>query len=116
MQEDIDRLKAALAGRYTIEDEVGRGGMATVYLALDEKHDRPKEKECDRVADAPERAVTDALRRRFGARRERRDRSDMVRLDSKQIGILFEAGIRSGGRYDRIQFTKFQVSDLPLEQ
>ena len=40
MQEDIDRLKAALAGRYTIEDEVGRGGMATVYLALDEKHDR----------------------------------------------------------------------------
>ena len=34
-------LTAALAGRYTIEHELGRGGMATVYLARDVKHDRP---------------------------------------------------------------------------
>src|SRR3954469_887942 len=34
------RLKAALAGRYSIERELGRGGMATVYLARDLKHDR----------------------------------------------------------------------------
>ncbi|MBI3981712.1 MAG: protein kinase [Gemmatimonadetes bacterium] len=36
-----DRLKAALADRYAIERELGRGGMATVYLARDLKHDRP---------------------------------------------------------------------------
>ncbi len=36
----IDRLKAALADRYTIECELGSGGMATVYLARDLKHDR----------------------------------------------------------------------------
>ncbi|MBI3983445.1 MAG: protein kinase, partial [Gemmatimonadetes bacterium] len=37
----IDLLKTALAGRYTIERELGAGGMATVYLAHDLKHDRP---------------------------------------------------------------------------
>src|SRR5512140_36901 len=35
-----DRLTAALADRYTIERELGAGGMATVYLAQDLKHDR----------------------------------------------------------------------------
>jgi eukaryotic-like serine/threonine-protein kinase len=33
-------LAAALRGRYLIERELGRGGMATVYLARDAKHDR----------------------------------------------------------------------------
>ncbi len=36
----VDRLRAALAGRYAIERELGAGGMATVYLARDLKHDR----------------------------------------------------------------------------
>ena len=33
-------LSSAIADRYTIEREIGRGGMATVYLARDVKHDR----------------------------------------------------------------------------
>ncbi len=36
----LDRLKTALSDRYTIERESGAGGMATVYLAHDLKHDR----------------------------------------------------------------------------
>ncbi len=36
----LDRLKSALADRYVIERELGAGGMATVYLAHDVRHDR----------------------------------------------------------------------------
>jgi eukaryotic-like serine/threonine-protein kinase len=36
----LERLTAALADRYRIERELGAGGMATVYLASDLKHDR----------------------------------------------------------------------------
>ena len=36
----ISQLSAALAGRYDIEREIGAGGMATVFLARDVRHDR----------------------------------------------------------------------------
>ena len=36
-----DGLRDALADRYTLERELGRGGMAIVYLAHDIRHDRP---------------------------------------------------------------------------
>jgi serine/threonine-protein kinase len=39
--EPLTLLIAALAGRYQFERELGRGGMATVYLAQDLKHGRP---------------------------------------------------------------------------
>ena len=41
MPDSFERLGAALAGRYLIQRELGRGGMATVYLAHDVHHDRP---------------------------------------------------------------------------
>jgi serine/threonine-protein kinase len=36
----LDSLRASLAERYRLERELGQGGMATVYLAADLKHDR----------------------------------------------------------------------------
>ena len=40
MPPSLENLRAALAGRYEIDREIGQGGMATVYLARDVKHNR----------------------------------------------------------------------------
>ena len=40
MTDTMHRIKTALADRYAIERELGSGGMATVYLAQDLKHER----------------------------------------------------------------------------
>ena len=40
MTTTAERLGSALSDRYTVERELGAGGMATVYLAHDVKHDR----------------------------------------------------------------------------
>src|SRR5438093_9474928 len=41
MTKPAGELAQALQDRYAIERELGRGGMATVFLALDLRHDRP---------------------------------------------------------------------------
>ena len=41
MTDPAERPGAALSDRYRIEREIGRGGMAVVYLARDLKYDRP---------------------------------------------------------------------------
>ncbi len=41
MFDTADTLNRTLADRYEVEREVGRGGMATVYLARDVRHARP---------------------------------------------------------------------------
>jgi serine/threonine-protein kinase len=41
MPQQLGRLREGLVGRYEIEREIGRGGMATVYLARDVNHERP---------------------------------------------------------------------------
>src|SRR5574339_911173 len=41
MTELLGRLRTALTDRYDVQREVGRGGMATVFLAQDRSHGRP---------------------------------------------------------------------------
>src|SRR2546427_6747408 len=79
-------LAAALSGRYRIERELGRGGMATVYLALDEKHDRP-------VAIKVLRPDVAAA---LGSERFLREIAITARLDHPHILTLIDSG-ESGG-------------------
>lgn len=40
MPELLEEVRSALAGRYDVEREIGAGGMASVFLATDLRHDR----------------------------------------------------------------------------
>ncbi|MBA3342203.1 MAG: protein kinase [Gemmatimonadaceae bacterium] len=88
-----EALRTALAGRYTIERELGRGGMATVYLARDERHGRAVALKLLRPelgSDAgPER----------GAARFQREVKIAARLSHPHILPLFDSGAASGLLY-----------------
>ena len=95
LQVDYDRhhaSTAALADRYRIERELGHGGMATVYLAEDLKHDR---KVALKVLQA--RAGRGARRRAVRARRSR----PRPRLQHPHILPLFDSGTADGFLYLR---------------
>jgi serine/threonine-protein kinase len=81
----------ALHGRYRIERELGRGGMATVYLAHDIKHDRPVALKLMR----PETATG------LGPDRFRREISTAARLQHPHICSVIDSGETDG----RLWFT-----------
>ncbi|MGE5744885.1 MAG: hypothetical protein ACM368_13170 [Gemmatimonadota bacterium] len=49
----MERLAKALKGHYAVQRELGRGGMATVYLAEDPKLHRPDSIHCWRDHHGP---------------------------------------------------------------
>jgi eukaryotic-like serine/threonine-protein kinase len=81
-----DRLAAALADRYVLERELGRGGMATVYLARDLKHDR---KVAIKVLH-PELAAT------VGPERFQREIRTTARLQHPHILPVLDSGAAGG--------------------
>jgi serine/threonine protein kinase len=85
----VSRLKAALADRYAIERELGHGGMATVYLARDPKHDRPVALKVLR----PELAAV------LGAERFLREISLTAQLQHPHILTLIDSGEADGFLY-----------------
>ncbi len=78
----ISRLQAILGDRYVAERELGRGGMATVYLAQDTKHDR-------RVAVKVLRSEIGAL---LGAERFLHEIKLTSRLSHPHILPLYDSG------------------------
>jgi serine/threonine-protein kinase len=82
----LDRLTAALAGRYTLERELGSGGMATVYLAEDLKHGR-------KVAVKVLRPELAAL---LGPERFSREIEIAARLNHPHIISLYDSGEAEG--------------------
>jgi eukaryotic-like serine/threonine-protein kinase len=83
---DLSRLAAALADRYQIERELGVGGMATVYLAHDVRHDR---KVALKVL-KPELAAV------LGAERFLQEIKTTARLQHPHILPLFDSGTADG--------------------
>jgi Tol biopolymer transport system component/tRNA A-37 threonylcarbamoyl transferase component Bud32 len=86
MTDAQDRLCAALSDRYTIERELGQGGMATVYLAEDLKHHRKVALKVLR----PEIAAT------VGAGRFSREIEVAARLQHPNILPLLDSGEAAG--------------------
>jgi serine/threonine protein kinase len=89
MNNPSTRLAAALADRYRIERELGQGGMATVYLAHDIKHDR---KVAIKVLEKPAGAG-------IGDERFQREISTAAKLSHPHILSLHDSGEAEGFRY-----------------
>jgi serine/threonine protein kinase/Tfp pilus assembly protein PilF len=83
------RLQPSLADRYSIDREAGRGGMATVYLAQDLKHDR-------RVA---LKVLHPELAASIGAERFLREIQIAARLQHPHILPLYDSGQADGLLY-----------------
>jgi serine/threonine-protein kinase len=89
MADVLERLKAALADRYRIERELGSGGMATVYLAHDLKHERQVAVKVLR----PELAAV------LGAERFVQEIKTTANLQHPNILPLFDSGEAGGFLY-----------------
>ena len=85
MSDALTRLTAALSDRYRLERELGQGGMATVYLAQDLKHDRKVAVKVLR----PELAAV------IGAERFLAEIKTTANLQHPHILTLFDSGVVS---------------------
>ena len=89
MTESRDRLADALADRYLLEEALGRGATATVYLAQDLRHGR-------RVA---LKVLHAALGQALGVERFQREIRTQARLHHPHILPLFDSGSAAGQLY-----------------
>jgi len=91
-----DRLAAALADRYAIERELGAGGMATVYLAHDLRHER-------QVA---LKVLRPELRQALGPERFLREITTTAQLAHPHILPLLDSGDAGGALYYVMPFVE----------
>jgi eukaryotic-like serine/threonine-protein kinase len=96
MSDLAERLRTALAGRYDVAREIGAGGMATVYLAQDLKHDR---KVAIKVL-RPELAAV------IGAERFLREIKTIANLQHPHILGLIDSGEVHGTAYYVMPFVE----------
>ncbi len=84
-----EALRAALAERYELEREIGRGGMATVYLARDAKHGR----------NVAVKVMRPDLAASLGSERFLREIEIAAKLQHPHILTLIDSGERDGFLY-----------------
>ncbi len=100
--EPRDRLQEALRERYALERELGRGGMAIVYLARDLRHDRP----------VALKVLLPSLAQSLGAERFLREIRTAARLQHPHILSVHDSGEADG----QLWFTMPYVEGETLRQ
>ena len=96
MAEILERLTTLLADRYAIERELGRGGMATVFLAKDIRHER----------DVAIKVLHPELSASIGADRFEREIKLAAKLQHPNILGLYDSGAADGLLYYVMPFVK----------
>ena len=96
MAKPAEQLTSALSDRYAIERELGSGGMATVYLAQDLKHDR-------KVA---LKVLRPELTAALGAERFLREIRVTARLNHPHILPLLDSGEAQGFLFYAMPFAE----------
>ena len=96
MDDMLDRLQSALADRYTVQREIGSGGMATVYLAEDRKHRRMVALKVFR----PELAAV------LGAERFLREIEIAAQIEHPHVLTLIDSGEADGLLYYVMPYVK----------
>ena len=96
MSDVVTRLFTALADRYRVEREIGAGGMATVYLARDLKHDR----------DVALKVLRPELGAVLGISRFLNEIKISARLDHPNILTLIDSGVAGGVPYYVLPFVR----------
>jgi eukaryotic-like serine/threonine-protein kinase len=114
LNELLERLKAALSDRYDVERELGEGGMATVFLARDIRHER-------KVAI---KVLHEDLGAAVGAERFRREIAIATSLTHPHILTLYDSGEAAGLLYYVMPFIEGESlrhridreKQLPIDQ
>jgi serine/threonine protein kinase/tetratricopeptide (TPR) repeat protein len=91
-----ERLQSGLADRYRIERELGRGGMATVYLARDLKHDRL----------VALKVLRPELAEALGPERFQREIETVARLQHPHILTVHDSGETAGQLWFTMPFVE----------
>ena len=94
-------LEAALADRYVLERELGRGGMATVYLAQDLRHRRP----------VALKVLHPELGVGLGPERFRREIETAARLEHLHILPVFDSGEAAGQLWYTMPYVEGEPSE-----
>src|SRR5690349_2587507 len=109
-----DALRAALKGRYVVQRELGRGGMATVYLAEDREQGRT----------VAVKLLRQELSFDTGIERFRREIEHVGRLNHPNIVPIYDAGDADGRLFYVMPFVEGESlrqllvrrGQLPLEE
>jgi serine/threonine-protein kinase len=102
----LTRIQEALAGRYAIERELGRGGMATVFLARDERHDRL----------VAVKVLHPELAAAVGPSRFRREIQIATSLSHPHVLPLYDSGEADGQLYYVMPFVEGESLRARLER